>query len=209
MPADFCRRMEGHMSTHTRPTMKRTHTVLLLAVPLLAVCNAAATVPEPPVLAEASSALGAVTQSMTVTGHAVHYFTTAIVHSQEPTESGMIQRSTEIIELTGDLNGYILYHPTSTFDFANGTLVNTGTQFFSGTIAGSEPVVLHDDAFRFEVQLATGQTIGEVHLSRSQDAPDRGGWYECDLIVVGTGLTPAGDGMAEYSGECSRRGRPN
>ena len=49
----------------------------------------------------------------TVSGRAVHYFTTAIIHSQTPTATGMIQRSTDIIELTGDLRGRVLYHPTS------------------------------------------------------------------------------------------------
>jgi hypothetical protein len=29
---------------------------------------------------------------------------------------------------------------TSTFDFANDSLVNTGDQVFSGTVAGSDPV---------------------------------------------------------------------
>jgi hypothetical protein len=38
----------------------------------------------------------------------------------------MIQRSTETVELKGDLTGRILYHVTSTFDFANDSLVNTG-----------------------------------------------------------------------------------
>jgi hypothetical protein len=41
----------------------------------------------------------------------VHYFTTAMIHSQTPTATGMIQRSTDIIELSGDLKGRVLYHP--------------------------------------------------------------------------------------------------
>lgn len=145
-------------------------------------------------------------QPIAVSGSGVHYFTTAVIHSQEPTENGMIQRSTDIIELTGDLSGYILYHPVSVFDYEAGTLVNTGTQFFSGTVAGSAPVVLHDDEFRFDVDLATGATTGEVYLGRSNDAPKRGGWYECTLDVIGTGLTPEGNGMVDYSGECTPRG---
>jgi hypothetical protein len=145
-------------------------------------------------------------QPITVTGNAVHYFTTAVIHAEQPTPNGKVQRSTEIIRLTGDLNGYILYHPTSTFDFAAGTLVNTGTQFFSGTIAGSAPMILHDDAFRFTVDLATGATVGAVHLSRSKDAPHPGHWYECDLEVIGTGMTAAGDATANYSGTCTERG---
>jgi hypothetical protein len=146
--------------------------------------------------------------TMPVEGSVVHFLSTAVIHSQEPTETGMIQRSTEVVELTGDLEGYLLYHPTSTFDFVNQTLVNTGTQVFSGTVAGSDPIILHDDRFRFEVDLSTGETIGTVHLSRSNDAPDRGGWYECDLEVIGTGMNPDGDATADYSGVCRRLGTP-
>jgi hypothetical protein len=143
-----------------------------------------------------------------VSGEGVHFFTTAIAHSQEPTESGMIQRSSDIVTLSGDLEGHILYHATSTFDFAAGTLVNTGSQMFSGTILGSDPVILHDDRFVFEVDLATGATIGEVYLGRSKDAPHPGWWWECDLDVVGTGLTEDGDATVVYTGECRRMGRP-
>jgi hypothetical protein len=158
-------------------------------------------------LASSAAASGTDHETIEVSGSGVHFFSDAVVHSQEPTPTGMIQRSTETIRLEGDLDGYVLYHPTSVFDFGANTLVNTGTQFFSGTIAGSEPVVLHDDEFRFEVDLATGATTGEVHLSRSKDAAGEGGWYECDLAVVGTGLTPDGDSTFEYSGHCTRRGR--
>jgi hypothetical protein len=141
-----------------------------------------------------------------VSGSAVHYLSTAVVHSQVPTTSGMVQRSSEIVQLTGDLHGFMLYHPTSVFDFTANTMVNTGTQIFSGTVAGSDPMLLHDDTFRFEVDLATGATTGQVHLGRSKDATDNGQWYECDLSVVGTGMTPEGDALAEYSGVCTRRG---
>jgi hypothetical protein len=156
-----------------------------------------------------SSAAGAGTgqETFSVSGSGVHFFSEAIVHSQEGTPTGMTQRSTDTVKLTGDLSGYILYHATTEFDFVGNTLVNTGTQFFSGTIAGSDPVVLRDDEFRFDVDLSTGATTGEVHLSRSNDAPHKGHWYECDLVVVGTGLTPDGDSTVDYSGECTRRGR--
>ena len=86
-----------------------------------------------------------------VSGTGTHLFSTAIVHSTTPTATGFIQRSTDIVELRGDLNGRVLYHPTSVFDFAAGTLVNTGDQVFSGTVLGSEPVAIHDDSFRFDV----------------------------------------------------------
>jgi hypothetical protein len=140
-----------------------------------------------------------------VAGSGVHAFSTSIVHAQEETSaSGMIQRSSDVVTLTGDLSGHLLYHPTSAFDYAKGTLVNTGTQVFSGTVLDSPPVILHDDRFRFEVDLETGATIGEVHLGRSSDAPHAGYWYECHLQIVGTGLTPEGDATFSYRGECAR-----
>lgn len=143
-----------------------------------------------------------------VSGEGVHHFTTAIVHSVDETDTGLIQRSSEIVTLSGDLEGHLLYHPTSVIDFANETLVNTGTQLFSGTVLGSAPMILHDERFRFEVDLATGATTGTVHLGRSNDAPHEGHWYECDLHVTGTGFTAAGDATFVYSGHCTHRGQP-
>ena len=136
-----------------------------------------------------------------VAGTAVHYFTTAIIHSQTPTATGMIQRSTDIIELSGDLKGRVLYHPTSVFDFVNGTLVNTGNQVFSGTVLGSAPVLLHDDEFRFEVNLNSGGLeSGEVHLSDRIAGPK----IRCDLVAVGAGATtPEGNSIVDYSGPCT------
>jgi hypothetical protein len=200
-------------SRPTDNTMKNLHmwlgaTILLLSSPVVTGCDqdptTEATMEEGIPLAQAASR-----QPIAVSGSGVHYFSGAIVHSQEQTEDGMIQQSTDIIELTGDLEGYVLYHPTSVFDNDSGTLVNTGTQIFSGTVAGSGPVILHDDTFRFEVDLNTGATTGEVHLGRSRDAPHLGGWYECDLVVVGTGVTPEGDNLSNYSGECIPRGNVN
>jgi hypothetical protein len=136
-----------------------------------------------------------------VSGTAVHFLSTAIVHSQTPTATGMIQRSTDIIELRGDLKGRVLYHPTSVFDFVNGTLVNTGNQVFSGTVLGSAPVLLHDDKFRFEVDLTTGGLeSGEVHLSDRIAGPK----IRCDLVAVGAGArTPEGNSIVDYSGTCT------
>ena len=136
-----------------------------------------------------------------VSGRAVHYFTTAMIHSQTPTATGMIQRSTDIIELSGDLKGRVLYHPTSVFDFVKGTLVNTGNQVFSGTVLGSAPVLLHDDEFRFEVDLNTGGLeSGEVHLTDRIAGPK----IRCDLVAVGVGeKTPEGDAIVDYSGTCT------
>jgi hypothetical protein len=146
-------------------------------------------------------------QSITrsVSGSAVHFFTTAIIHSQTPTATGMVQRSTDIIELSGDLKGRVLYHPTSVFDFAKGTLVNTGNQVFSGTVLGSAPVLLHDDEFRFEVDLNTGgMESGEVHLSDRIAGPK----IRCDLVAVGAGAkTPEGNSIVDYSGTCTFKKR--
>lgn len=179
--------------------------IVLVAGTALAACDAVSgDAPEPTRVA--AVAVPAASQAIEVSGSGTHYFSTALVHSQEPTETGMIQRSTDIVELEGDLSGYLIYHATSTFDFVSGTLVNVGTQIFSGTVAGSMPVILHDDRFRFEVDLGTGVGSGTVHLGRSNDAPQRGGWYECDLQVVTTGLMPSGDGAADYTGVCRRRG---
>jgi hypothetical protein len=135
-----------------------------------------------------------------VSGTAVHYFTTAIIHSQTPTPTGMIQRSTDIVELSGDLKGRVLYHPTSVFDFVNGTLVNTGHQVFSGTVLGSAPVLLHDDEFRFEVDLKTGGLeFGEIHLSDRIAGPK----IRCDLAAEGVGeTTPEGNSVVGYRGTC-------
>jgi hypothetical protein len=138
-----------------------------------------------------------------VAGSGVDALKTAIIHSQITTQTGMIQRSTEIVDLNGDLKGRVLYHVTSVFDFAAGTLVNTGDQVFSGTIAGSDPVMIHDDQFRFEVNLVTGAESGQVYLF------DRiaGGKVRCMLNVTGTGLNAEGNPTFAYTGECDFRGR--
>jgi hypothetical protein len=146
------------------------------------------------------SNLHARSRTFPVSGGGVHMFTTAIVHSQQPTPTGLVQRSTDIVELSGDLKGRILYHPVSVFDFVNGTLVNTGHQVFSGTILGSAPVMLHDDEFRFEANLATGAVSGEVHLADRLAGPK----IRCDLDVTGTGAKTAdGDGIVAYTGQCT------
>jgi hypothetical protein len=133
-----------------------------------------------------------------VSGSGVHYLRTVVVHSETPTASGLIQRSTETVDLTGDLTGRILYHPTSVIDFSTQSLVNTGHQVFSGTVLGSEPVMLHDDTFRFDVDLRTGTGTGTVHLADRLDGPK----VRCDLTVVSTGMTADGNVAAEYTGEC-------
>lgn len=127
----------------------------------------------------------------------------AIVHWEQPTPTGKIQRSTETVELFGDLRGRVLYHVTSTIDTVNGTLVNTGDQVYSGTIAGSAPVMIHDDQFRFEVNLVTGTEIGQVFLFNHIAGPK----VRCHLDVVGTGVNADGNPTFSYTGECRFRGQ--
>jgi hypothetical protein len=141
------------------------------------------------------------TRTVKVAGSGVDFLDTAIVHSQKDTANGMIQRSTETVELTGDLTGRVLYHVTSVFDFVHGTLVNTGDQVYSGTIAGSPPVLVHDDEFRFEVNLNTGEESGKVFLLNHLAGPK----VRCTLDVVGTGLNGQGNPTFDYSGQCTFR----
>jgi len=141
--------------------------------------------------------------TVAVAGEAVHHFTTAIIHSQQPTPTGMIQRSTDTVELTGDLKGRILYHPVSVFDFVNGTLVNMGSQVYSGTVLGSAPVMIHDDEFRFDVNFNTGTEVGKVYLSDHIAGPK----VRCELDIVGAGArTPEGNAIVTYTGTCTFRG---
>ena len=146
---------------------------------------------------------GAGSRTVKVSGSGYDALTTAIVHSKEVTPTGMIQRATETVELHGDLNGRVLYHVTSVFDFVNGTMVNTGEQVYSGTIAGSEPVMIHDDQFRFEVNLVTGKEVGQVYLFNHIAGPK----VRCTLVGVGTGINSDGNPTFEYSGTCTFRGR--
>jgi hypothetical protein len=146
-------------------------------------------------------------KTVAVSGSGVDVANEAIIHSEQTTPTGMTRMVTEIVELTGDLQGKVLYQATQEFDFAAHTLVVTGANVFSGTIAGSDPVLLSSDESRFEVNLATGEETGKVHLTRSNDAPDKGSWYECDLVVVGTGQTAEGNGTFDYSGTCTRKDR--
>ena len=143
-------------------------------------------------------ALAAAVSIHPVSGSGLHLFTNVIVHSTEPTPAGLIQRSTETVELSGDLTGRILYQPLTIIDFASNTLVNTGHQVFSGTVLGSAPVLLHDDEFRFEANLATGAVNGKVYLTDSI-AGDK---IRCELDVIGTGLDANGNATFTYTGQC-------
>jgi hypothetical protein len=143
------------------------------------------------------------TRTVQVTGTGVDFLNTAIVHSKVLTPTGMIQESTETVELNGDLKGRVLYHVTSVFDFVKGALVNTGEQVYSGTIAGSDPVMIHDDQFRFEVNLVTREESGQVFLFNHIAGPK----VRCTLNVVGTGVNSEGNPTFDYSGACTFRGR--
>lgn len=154
------------------------------------------------VAAASPVAVGHSARTIQVAGTGVDRLDTAIVHSKEPTVDGMIQRRTETVDLAGDLNGRVLYHVTSVFDFVQGTLVNTGDQVYSGTIAGSSPTLIHDDQFHFEVNLSTGNERGKVYLLDHI----AGAKVKCRLDVVGTGTNAAGNPTFTYSGACTFRG---
>ena len=66
------------------------------------------------------------------------------------------------------------------------------------SIMGIGPVMLHDDSFRFEIDLETGATVGKVFLSNRIAGP----FMRCRLDITGTGMTPEGNGLADYSGKC-------
>jgi hypothetical protein len=133
-----------------------------------------------------------------VSGTGTDLLNGAIIHSKKTTATGTIQRGTEIVEVSGDLIGKILYHVTTVIDNQKGTLVNTGDQVFSGTIARSEPVMIHDSKFRFEVDLATGADHGSVFLVDHVAGPH----VRCELRVTGTGKTADGNPTFRYTGTC-------
>ncbi|MEM6576328.1 MAG: hypothetical protein AAF736_18785 [Pseudomonadota bacterium] len=176
----------------------------LLGLITLTACATASAEPRPPFFWEQGCDSNLV-QCVDVTGVGVHLFSTAQVHSQAPTDTGFIQRSTDIIELDGDLQGRVLYHPISEFDFAAGTLVNTGHQVFSGTVLGSEPVLIVDNSYRFDVDLQTGFTEGRVRL----ESPIAGPRIQCRLNISGDGTrNENGDAAVAYTGTCRFQNPP-
>ncbi len=138
------------------------------------------------------------TRIVAVSGTGTDLLNDAIVHSKETTSTGSIERSTVDVELNGDLHGRVLYHVTTRVDTAKGTLVNTGDQVFSGTVAGSKPVMIHDSKFRFEVNLHTGAESGSVFLVDHIAGPR----VRCELSVTGTGKTAEGNPTFTYAGTC-------
>jgi hypothetical protein len=137
-------------------------------------------------------------RAVQVSGTGTDLLNGAIIHSKKPTATGVIQEGTEIVELSGDLNGKVLYHVTTVIDNQKGTLTNTGNQVFSGTIKGSQPVLIRDSRFRFDVNLTTGAETGSVYLSDHIAGPQ----VKCELKVTGTGKTADGNPTFSYSGNC-------
>lgn len=139
------------------------------------------------------------TRTVHVTGDGTDELNRAIVHSKQRTPTGYTERSTATVELNGDLHGLVLYHVTSVVDLKKNTLVNTGDQVFSGTITGSEPVMLHDSKFRFDEDLVSGKDEGAVYLLDHIAGPR----VRCMLKVRGTGKDMQGNPTFTYAGECT------
>jgi hypothetical protein len=137
-------------------------------------------------------------RTVQVSGTGTDLLNGAIVHSKTETVTGVIQHGTEVVELSGDLTGKVLYHVTTVIDNQKQTLTNTGDQVFSGTIKGSEPVMLHDSRFKFMVNLATGAETGSVYLSDHIAGPA----VRCQLKVTGTGKAADGNPIFNYTGSC-------
>ena len=133
-----------------------------------------------------------------VSGTGIHFESEGIEHSFEPTANGFVRTSTDIVELFGDLRGRAVFQPVSVVDLVAGTIVNTGSQTFSGTVLDSKPVVLHDDDFRFEIDINTGNTTGEIYLTDKVHGPN----IRCVLQMQGTGRTVEGYNLSDYWGKC-------
>ena len=135
-----------------------------------------------------------------VSGTAIHDFNTVILHREKTRPNGVKKTvTTETIDLSGDLEGRVLYQPVGVLNEARGTLVNTGRQVFSGTILGSRPVMLFDDEFRFEVNFFLQQVRGEVYLSERLSGPR----IACELEIIGGDQPPVDNRtFSTYSGFC-------
>jgi hypothetical protein len=133
-----------------------------------------------------------------VSGSGVDRADGAIVHSEQQGASGLVRTATEIVELEGDLHGRVLYQVTTRIDAERHKLTNTGRQVYSGTVAGSGPVLLYDDQFVFNVDLTTGAEHGAVYLVHQLGGPA----VRCELAVQGGGRDAGGNPAFTYSGEC-------
>jgi hypothetical protein len=163
-----------------------------LSISGISLCNGAAF---------AGEGSGSTVRSVQVAGSGTDLLNGAIIHSKRETPTGTIQKSTATVELKGDLIGRVLYHVTSTFNSASNILVNTGDQVFSGTIAGSEPVMIHDGRFSFHENLKTGADTGSVYLLDHIAGPR----VQCTLHVVGTGKDAEANPTFDYTGRCDFR----
>jgi hypothetical protein len=63
--------------------------------------------------------------------------------------------------------------------------------------------MIHDDQFRFQANLVTGEETGQVYLLDHIAGPK----VRCELDVVGTGLTGDGNPTFDYRGTCTFRGQ--
>ena len=72
---------------------------------------------------------------------------------------------------------------------------------FSGTVAGSKPVMIHDSKFRFEVNLNTGAESASIFLVDHIAGPR----VCCELSVTGTGKTAEDNPTLKYTGDCKFR----
>lgn len=151
------------------------------------------------ILFSGNAALAATGRTIEVKGTGYDQLNGAVVHSKQKTATGTIQHSTGIVVLDGDLHGRVLYQVTSVIDDRAGTLVNSGSQVFSGTIAGSAPVMLYDSRFRFYVNLKTGEEHGSVYLTDHIAGPQ----VRCELKVVGNGKRVDGNPAFKYTGTCT------
>jgi hypothetical protein len=142
------------------------------------------------------------TEVVQVKGTGTDFLNSEIVHLKSATPTGEMRKSTGIIELRGDLNGKVLYQLTAQLDYTKGTLVKTGDQVFSGTIVGSEPVMIHDSKFRFEINLTTGAESGSVYLFDHIMGPT----VQCELQITGTGVNADGNRTFSYVGTCTFAG---
>ncbi|MGH9421966.1 MAG: hypothetical protein ACRD3J_18460 [Thermoanaerobaculia bacterium] len=154
------------------------------------------------VLAATGATGGRATSTIKVAGSGMDHLTTALIHTKKETQTGSVQQSTEIVDLTGDLQGRVLYQVTTVIDSIHGTLVNTGESVYSGTIAGSAPVMIHDHKARFDMNLRTGKDTGHVYLFDHISGPK----IKCALDVIGTGMSAEGNPIFTYTGQCTLSG---
>ena len=135
-----------------------------------------------------------------VSGTAIHYASTSWPHpdTYQATASGFTVVSTDFVEIFGDIEGRAVFQPFTTFDGVENTIVNTGHQVFSGTVLGSDPVMLYDDDFRFEIDLDTGDTTGEIYLIQQIAGPKA----RCIFSMQSTGQDADGNNLSEYFGQC-------